>query len=130
MIFRGLLFKALCRNNVKQAIIISSITFGFGHIVNLLNGSDVFDTLRQICHAVLIGFVFTIIFYLGKSLWPCIITHSVINSLSVFANTKDAPEWHGIAGSGFLCVVSLVYAIYIINKTKEEEGKKEQKTLK
>ena len=38
-----------------------------------------------------------------------------------FANTEDAPIWHGIAGSFFLCVVSLAYAVYIIYKTKEEK---------
>ena len=32
VIFRGFLFKALCRTNVKQAVVISSVTFGIGHI--------------------------------------------------------------------------------------------------
>ncbi len=121
VIFRGFLFKAMCKSNVKSAIIVSSITFGIGHIVNLLNGAEVSETLMQICYAVAIGFLFTIIFYKGKSLWPCIITHSVINSLSVFANTEGAPIWHGIAGSVFLCVVSLAYALYIIYKTKKAQ---------
>ena len=120
MIFRGFLFKALCKDNVKLAIIISSVTFGFGHIVNLLNGRDIPETLMQICYAVAVGFAFTIIFYKGKSLWPCIIAHGVTNSLSVFANTDAAPAWHGIVGSIFLCVVSLAYAAYLIIATKEE----------
>lgn len=33
------------KNNVKSAIIVSSITFGIGHIVNLLNGADLIPTL-------------------------------------------------------------------------------------
>lgn len=121
MIFRGFLFKALCKDNVKLAIIISSVTFGFGHIVNLLNGRDIPETLMQICYAVAVGFAFTIIFYKGKSLWPCIIAHGVTNSLSVFANTDAAPAWHGIVGSIFLCVVSLAYAAYLIIATREEK---------
>ena len=121
MIFRGFLFKALCKDNIKLAIIISSVTFGLGHIVNLLNGRDIPETLMQICYAVAIGFVFTIIFYKGKSLWPCIIAHGVVNSLSAFANTDAAPAWHGIAGSIFLCVVSLAYAAYLILATKNEK---------
>ena len=121
VIFRGFLFKALCKDNIKLAIIISSVTFGLGHIVNLLNGRDIPETLMQICYAVAIGFVFTIIFYKGKSLWPCIIAHGVVNSLSAFANTDAAPAWHGIAGSIFLCVVSLAYAAYLIIATKNEK---------
>lgn len=121
VIFRGFLFKALCRNNVNRAILISSITFGLGHIVNLLNGKNIPETLMQICYAVAIGFLFTIIFYKGKSLWPCIITHSVINSLSVFANTDVVTVKKDMAGSIFLCVVSLSYAGYILIKKSAEK---------
>lgn len=120
VIFRGFLFKAMCKTNVNQAIVISSVTFGFGHIVNLLNGSDIPETLMQMCYAVAIGFVFTIIFYKGKSLWPCIITHSVINSLSILANVEATTVTRDIISCIFLCVVSIGYALYII----KAEGKK------
>lgn len=121
VIFRGFLFKAICKTNVKQAIIISSVTFGFGHIVNLLNGRDIPETLIQICYAVAIGFLFTIIFYKGKSLWPCIITHSVINSLSAFANESAVTIHTHLAGCIFLCVVSIGYALYILKKTGKSQ---------
>ena len=62
VIFRGFLFQAMCKNNVKQAIVISSITFGIGHIVNLLSGSGTMETVMQICYATAIGFLFTILF--------------------------------------------------------------------
>lgn len=39
VIFRGLLFKAIAKDNIKSAVIISSMTFGIGHIINLFNGS-------------------------------------------------------------------------------------------
>lgn len=121
VIFRGFLFKALLKDNIKTAIIISSVTFGFGHIVNLLNGREVAATLLQVCYAIAIGFVFTIIFYKGKCLWPCIITHSVVNSLSAFANRENAPAWHGIVGCIFICVVSYAYAAYILSRTKNNK---------
>jgi hypothetical protein len=35
VIFRGFLFKALQKDKLSVAIIVSSVTFGFGHIVNL-----------------------------------------------------------------------------------------------
>lgn len=121
LVFRGFLFKALCKANVKRAIIISGITFGFGHIVNLLNGRDIPGTLLQMCYAVALGYLFTIIFYKTKTLWPCILTHSACNCLSVFNNMEGAPSWYGIAASIFLCVVSLSYALYILHKTKGEK---------
>ena len=39
VIFRGLLFNAMRKDGLKSAVIVSSLTFGIGHIVNLFNGS-------------------------------------------------------------------------------------------
>ena len=121
VIFRGFLFQAICKTNVKLAVIISSIIFGVGHIVNLLNGRDIPETLMQICYAVAVGFLFTILFYKGKSLWPCIVTHSAINSLSVFANENVITMQKRLAGCIFLCIVSLGYALYILKRTEEAD---------
>lgn len=88
VIFRGFLFVSIAKDNVKSAIIISSVTFGIGHLINLFNGSgmDLAANLCQICFAIAIGFLLVTIFYRGGSLLPCIIVHSAINTLSTFAN--------------------------------------------
>ena len=54
VIFRGFLFKAIAKDNVKTAIIISSVTFGVGHLVNLVNGSgmELVANLFQIVGAI------------------------------------------------------------------------------
>lgn len=119
VIFRGFLFKALCKENIKRAIIISSLTFGIGHIVNLLNGAEMLETLLQICYAVAIGFLFTIIFYKSKSLSPCIIAHSTINSLSAVA--KERTVMFDIVVAATLTIVAFSYAIYIIRFAANEE---------
>lgn len=120
LIFRGFLFRAMCKDNVKSAIIVSSITFGIGHIVNLLNGAELLSTLLQVCYAVAIGFLFTIIVYYGKSLIPCILCHSIVNSLSVFAVESD--NLLDIITAFVIIVVSLTYTLWII---KTERTKKE-----
>ena len=86
VIFRGLLFRAMEKDNVKRAIIISALTFGLGHIVNLFNGSgrSLPQTLFQIGFAIMVGFVLVLIFYRGGSLIPCIVFHAVNNSLGAF----------------------------------------------
>ena len=91
VIFRGFLFVSIAKENVKSAIIISSVTFGVGHLINLFNGSgmDLATNLCQICFAIAVGFLFVTIFYRGGSLFPCIIVHSAINTLSIFANKAD-----------------------------------------
>lgn len=112
IIFRGFLFQALRRENIKSAVIISSVTFGIGHIVNLLNGAEVLSTLLQICYACAIGFLFTIIFYTGKSLVPCILTHSAVNSLNAFA-VEGTVEFDVLVAV-VLTIVSIVYALWIV----------------
>lgn len=128
IIFRGFLFKALCKDNVKPAIIVSSVTFGMGHIINLLNGKDLAPTILQICYATAIGFLFTIIFYKGKSLWPCIIVHSIVNSSSVFSVKNTSLMFH-IISSIVLCVISVGYTLWILKKTPKFE-EHENVTLK
>ena len=91
VIFRGFLFAAIAKDNIKSAIIISSVTFGVGHLINLFNGSgmDLVNNLCQICFAIAVGFLLVTIFHRGGSLFPCIIVHSAINTLSIFANKTD-----------------------------------------
>ena len=116
IIFRGFLFKMMEKDNVKTAMIVSAITFGIGHIVNLLNGADFIPTLMQICYAIALGFLFVMIFYKSKSLIPCIIAHVVINSLSIFRGENEVLSYITAA---FLIVASFVYAMYIKKAVKE-----------
>ena len=51
VIFRGLLFQAIAKDNIKSAVIISSVTFGIGHIINLFNGSGM-DLVNNLCQIV------------------------------------------------------------------------------
>lgn len=116
-IFRGLLFKAMSKDSVRAAIIVSSVTFGIGHIVNLFNGSgaELISNLCQVCSAVAFGFLFVIIFYRGGSLWPCIIAHSLINSLSAFAREMPSVTAEIIV-SAVLTAVAAAYA-FALTKT-------------
>ena len=112
IIFRGFLFKMMAKDNVKRAVAVSAITFGIGHIINLLNGAALLPTLMQICYAISIGYLFVIIFYKSNSLVPCIITHCLVNALSVF-NVESAVSSY--VSAAFLTIVPLLYAMYINN---------------
>ena len=110
IIFRGFLFKMMAKDNINSAIIVSSVTFGIGHIINLFNGSDIVLTLMQVCYAISIGYLFVTIFHKSKSLIPCIITHSLVNSLSIF-NVDNFISMY--IAPLFLIIVPVIYAIYI-----------------
>ena len=116
IIFRGFLFKMISKDDLKLAVIITSLTFGVGHIINLFNGASLIPTLVQICYALATGYMFAIILVKGKSLWPCIITHSIVNSLSLFVVGGVVTTY---IGPIVLTVVPILYSIYL-NKTIKE----------
>ena len=123
VIFRGLLFKAIVRGNIRSAVIISSVTFGIGHIINLFNGSgmDLVGNLCQIAFAVAVGFLLVTIFYRGGSLLPCIIVHSAINTIGTFANDKAvAAEMH-IIHLAILIVITVAYTLVLIKTLPDND---------
>lgn len=113
LIFRGFLYNLLAKENVKKAMIISSITFGIGNIVNLLNSAHLVPTLLQICYAISLGYLFVLIFNKSNSLLPAIITHSIINSLK-FLNAINKVSTYLIP----VILIIISYSLYINKKVK------------
>jgi len=64
VIFRGLLFEAMRKDSEKAAVIVSSVTFGIGHIINLINGSgaELVPNLLQVVYATAAGFMFVMMY--------------------------------------------------------------------
>ncbi len=117
LIFRGFLFRAMSRRSVASAVALTSVLFGAGHIVNLVNGSGMepLDNLCQLCYAVAVGFLFAAVLLRGKSLIPCMASHAAFNALSVFAN-EPAQERYLIPVSVSLCVISAAAGFYYLKR--------------
>lgn len=115
VIFRGLLFMAIAKDNKRSAIIISSVTFGIGHIINLFNGSgmDLVNNVCQIVFAIAVGFLLVTIFYRGGSLLPCIIVHSAINTLGTFANDTNLTTEMHLLHIAVLTVITVSYTLIL-----------------
>ena len=111
----------MSKSNIKIAIIVTSITFGIGHIVNLVNGNsvDYVETICQILYAVAIGFLLAAVLYVGESIIPCIITHSMLNALSSFSNETVIDNIQ-IPVSVILCVISAASAVLIFRNANRE----------
>ena len=117
VIFRGLLFRAMEKDNVKAAVIVSAVTFGLGHIVNLFNGSgrDLSSSIIQIVFAILVGFVMVLIFLYGGSLIPCIVFHSVNNAFKAFETEGSMdPKLTIVLNLVLIIVVLGGYLVYLI----------------
>lgn len=122
VLFRGFLFNAIAKDNPKTAIIISSVTFGLGHLLHLVNGSgmELVANLCQVVGAIAIGFLFVTIYYRGGTLFPCIITHSAIDAVSAFANEVGLDVETRILFSMSQLIIVVVYTL-ILTKTLPEK---------
>ena len=123
VIFRGLLFKAIAKDNIKSAVVISSVTFGIGHIINLFNGSgmDLVDNLCQIVFAIAVGFLLVTIFYRGGSLLPCIIVHSAINTLGTFSNDANLTTEMHLLHLTALIVITVAYTMLLTRTLSKKQ---------
>ena len=125
VIFRGLLFTAIAKDNIKSAVVLSSVTFGIGHIINLFNGSgmDLVNNLCQIVFATAVGFLLVTIFYRGGSLLPCILVHSAINILGTFASDADLTMEMRLLHLGVLIAITIAYTL-ILTRTLPNSQRK------
>ncbi len=111
MIFRGFLFKAMLGDGkTVPAIIVSALTFGVGHIVNLFTGQAIFETVVQIIFAISWGFILTMVFYKSGSLIPCIIAHAMIDVFSLYGADNELVDWIYI---GVTIIIAVIYCIYL-----------------
>ena len=116
IIFRGFLFRAMAKDNLRSAIIVSAVTVGVGHIVNLMNTADTLGVVLQVCYAIVIGFLYTVIVYKGGSLLPCIASHMFVNGSSVFAREQGPFDQlvETVFGGGNANIVPICSAVLLI----------------
>lgn len=121
MLFRGFLFKAMLKDGkTVTAIVVSALTFGIGHIVNLFAGQASFETFMQVLFAISWGFVFTMVFYKSGSLIPCIIAHAMIDVFSLYGADS------ALVDRIYICATIVVAIIYCIYLGKIKEGEKNE----
>lgn len=111
MIFRGFLFRALLKKDgPKAAVIVSAVSFGIGHIVNLLAGMATLENLMMVVFAVAWGFVFTMAYYKSGSLWPCILVHALVDVISVVSAETVWGSWLYV---GATVVLGAAYSLWL-----------------
>lgn len=121
LLFRGLLFRAMERTNRLPAVIVSSVTFGAGHIVNLFNGSgtDPVAGICQVFYATALGFMLLMVFLRGGSLIPCILFHGLFNTLSIFSRQSAWTNEKQIMVGSILFVLATGYGLWLSRQEKK-----------
>ena len=121
IMFRGFLFNGMKKTGrLTVAIVVSAITFGMGHMVNLLTGHATAETLVQMIFAVAWGFLFTFAYLKSGSLLPCIVIHGLIDAFSVFSRDSQIADWAYIVAT---VAAALVYCLYLSKQPTPEPEK-------
>lgn len=115
------------KNSVIISIILSSLVFGFMHILNI-GAQTAFETLLQIVNAVSLGLLLGSIYYKTKNIWSVIFLHSIYD-FAIFLGemnlvkdcTYNTPTF-GVAlvnGVGIIAIsaVWVLTAILVLRKT-------------
>ncbi len=111
VVFRGLLFKAIKdKSGFVRAILISGITFGLGHIVNLVRGMAVDNQIEQIILAIVLGILLALIVEITQSLLPGIIFHILFNFSSTIMVFESKSEFYLLIS---ILIISIGYSLYL-----------------
>ncbi|MCK2199210.1 CPBP family intramembrane glutamic endopeptidase [Corynebacterium callunae] len=91
VLFRGLLFHALLqKGKVNWAVIVTALTFGFGHAASLLIGQSSADTTLQIIDAMIVGLLFTAVVLKTGSLHAVIVIRILYNVVAEFSPSVES----------------------------------------
>lgn len=121
ILFRGLLFNVLLKGSARTAVIVSSLTFGFGHIVNLLDGEELLPTILQVVYAVAIGFMLSAFVLRTKNIVQGMIFHGVFNALSAFANDVGQTAAEKIIISAVISAIAVFYTFWLLKNVPAAE---------
>lgn len=119
LIFRGLLFQGIKeKSGVNKAVIISGVTFGMGHIVNLLRGYGYAESVGQIIVAIAVGIVLALLVGVTKNIVPGILFHIIFNISGAVSNLGTGLQTILLI---VILVISVLYAIYLFKVMQRQE---------
>jgi len=120
LIFRGFLLEAIWnKSGMNRAVVISGITFGFGHFINLFRGYGYVDLLTQILTASVIGIVLALLVAITKNIVPGILFHIVFNISGTLSNeVSGLQEIYTLLA---ILVICAGYLVYLVKTMKNDE---------
>jgi membrane protease YdiL (CAAX protease family) len=115
--FRGIICN-MWKEKETKAIIISSVLFGISHLLNVMGGAGLAETLLQVAFAFTYGIIMAFVILRTKSIWPCILLHAFHDFCGFITNEGDM-KLNIIVGTIQFAVL-LAYCIYLVVTMKEK----------
>lgn len=135
IIFRGLILVLLLEKlseksfGLLKAIVISSLIFGFVHLINLFDGASIGNTVLQVGYSFLIGLLFAVFYLKTKNIWLIMILHALYNffgqvmfQIGDVTNRYDSFTVIITVVIGLLTTIYSVYLYIGLEKGKNKRG--------
>ena len=117
LIFRGMLFRGIQRSStLTRAIVISGVTFGIGHVVNLARGMTLLEQSIQIGFGVVLGIVLALLFAVTGTIVPLIVFHALINISGNLTVADPRAELVMLGATTLLCAGYAVYLVTVLRR--------------
>lgn len=134
VIFRGILFP-LCviklndkKNKIFWAVVLSSAMFSLTHLLNLLGGAGIVQTIMQIGYSFLIGAMSAIVLVKTGNIYSSVILHFVFDIGGLFVGKNGIAygnQWDilTIIITAVLGLTVFIYMLYVVLHLKNEDLK-------
>jgi membrane protease YdiL (CAAX protease family) len=131
-VFRGLILSFLLSgnsddynpSNTWRAIIISAFLFSVPHTLNLFAGHAKARVVAQLVWAFLLGIVFGCLRITGRSIWPVVVLHGVMNAF-VHVNRlgiEIQPSLVDAAALAFAPIPLCIYGAMLLKQRTDHNG--------
>ncbi|HWI51181.1 MAG TPA: CPBP family intramembrane glutamic endopeptidase [Symbiobacteriaceae bacterium] len=120
--FRGLFMRLLKPFGETAMILWSTLIFGVTHSINLLAGQGTLMTVFQIAYSAAVGFLLAVLRVKGKSLWPLVAAHALIDFLAwmceggIYSNTEVTVSM--LIRPALLTVAFIANGIWLLRSSK------------
>ncbi len=118
-LFRGLAVRALLPTGWRRTAIITGALFGSLHLIRLLFGAALPETLVQVLFATLFGVGYAAIRIRTGTVWPLIVLHALTNLVLTLVTGDTLPVWFAIAFMIGTNVLLAGYGLYLLRGERE-----------
>jgi len=109
--FRGFILNTLKAKGTQFSIVMSSVIFGFVHLINIASGAGIAETVLQIFFAFFFGFVCAEILIITGSILPIMLWHALHDFLVY--TTNEGTKTFTIAGAAIQTVILIAFGMYL-----------------
>ena len=108
-------------NRVLRCVLLSGVSFGLLHLVNVIATGDIAAALIQVVYTAAIGIFSAAVYIRSRNLWGVILFHTLTDISAFIAVFDNNVSGMDIAFSVFGLVLFGALALYLIRPAKQDE---------